>query len=123
MWQTARPAPATTPVVVTATGEEATEHRLQLGRALQPCSDQQRAKSPKGNEWLRRHGTSRAKTGFSAQPTQPRAKVRAVVAGVLDWWCVWLWLKRHGGPAAPDSGCRLAGLAGWLHAPKLYLRA
>ena len=63
--------------------EQTNEHCVRpVGLDGHPCSDQQPASRQKGNEWLRGHETFQAKTGFSAQPVQPRAKVRAVVAGV-----------------------------------------
>lgn len=115
MWQTVGPAPAMTPVVRRRASLFFSLDRLCTRAVI--SSRQSRQKATSGCE-----GTGLFEPKQDSAPGQRsrERKERAIVAGV-GGMCVWLWLKRHGGPAAPDSGCRLAGLAGWQHAPTSYI--
>lgn len=102
MWQTARPAPTMIPVVRRRASVVFSLDGL-CTRAM--ISSRQAAKGQRV--------AAKARDLFDPKQDPSQGARRRGIRGA----CVWLWLKRHGGPAAPDSGCRLAGLAGWLHAP------
>ena len=91
MWQTARAAP----VIIPYRGGRRASIVFSLD-GLRPCSDQRPASRQKATSGCEGTGLLEPKQDSTpSQPSQPSPERK----------CAWLWLKRHGGPAAPDSGC------------------